>query len=348
MTSAAGGILLVGCGKMGGALLSGWIDAGRAPASICIVEPEAATFAKAVSSLPAGIGHVKSPHELSGAYRADIVVVAVKPQIMDEVAPNLRRFAQDGVAVLSIAAGRTIDYFQDALGKRAAIVRAMPNTAASIGRGITAAIANAYVSADQHALCDELLAAVGEVVWLTDEGQMDAVTAVSGSGPAYVFLLAECLAKAGEEAGLPAKLGHPGRVRVMSASTRTSAEAAAALGCTIAEIAKSIIFRAKPSQRAVLVMVSGVNRVDEKKVAALTGEGIGKADAEFVRARTGFVIGGVPPVGHDTPPIVLIDQGLLALATIWAAAGTPHAVFPLTPAELVALTAGKVADVRQG
>jgi len=206
MTSAAGGILLVGCGKMGGALLSGWIDAGRAPGSICVVEPEDATFAKAVSPLPAGIGHVKSPHELSGAYRPDIVVVAVKPQIMDEVAPNLRRFAQDGIAVLSIAAGRTIDYFQDALGKRAAIVRAMPNTAASIGRGITAAIANAYVGADQHALCDALLAAVGEVVWLTDEGQMDAVTAVSGSGPAYVFLLAECLAKAGEEAGLPQKL----------------------------------------------------------------------------------------------------------------------------------------------
>jgi pyrroline-5-carboxylate reductase len=206
MTSAAGGILLVGCGKMGGALLNGWIEAGRAPASICVVEPEAAAFAKATSSLPAGLGHVESPHALSGAYRPDIVVIAVKPQIMDEVAPNLRRFAQDGAVILSIAAGRTIDYFQDALGKRAAIVRAMPNTAASIGRGITAAIANAYVGAEQHALCDELLSAVGEVVWLTDEEHMDAVTAVSGSGPAYVFLLTECLAKAGEEAGLPAKL----------------------------------------------------------------------------------------------------------------------------------------------
>jgi len=143
-------------------------------------------------------------------------------------------------------------------------------------------------------------------------------------------------------------LGHQGRVRVMPASTRTSAEAAEAIGCQVAEIAKSIVFRAKPSQRAVLVIASGVNRVDEKKVAALTGEGIGRADAEFVRARTGFVIGGVPPVGHDTPPIVLIDQDLLALANIWAAAGTPHAVFPLTPADLVALTKGIVADVRQG
>ena len=206
MTSAAGGILLVGCGKMGGALLNGWIEAGRAPSAITVVEPEAASFARAVAPLPFGIGHVKSPHELSGAYRPDVVVLAVKPQIMDEVAPNFRRFAQDGIAVLSIAAGRTIDYFQDALGKRAAIVRAMPNTAASIGRGISAAIANAYVTAAQHALCEELLAAVGDVVWLTDEEQMDAVTAVSGSGPAYAFLLAECLAKAGEEAGLPRAL----------------------------------------------------------------------------------------------------------------------------------------------
>ena len=194
MTSAAGGVLLVGCGKMGGALLSGWIEAGRAPASITVVEPEDSSFRKATSALPPGIAHVKSPHELSGAYKPDIVVIAVKPQIMDEVVPNFRRFAQDGVAVLSIAAGRTIDYFQDALGKRSAIVRAMPNTAASIGRGITAAIANAYVSAPQHALCEQLLTAVGEVVWVTDEEQMDAVTAVSGSGPAYVFLLTECMA----------------------------------------------------------------------------------------------------------------------------------------------------------
>jgi len=206
MTSAAGGLLLVGCGKMGGALLSGWIEAGRSPSSITVVEPEAAAFRKAVSSLPEGINHVTSPHALSGAYSPAMIVLAVKPQIMDEVVPNFRRFAQDGVAVLSIAAGRSIDYFQDALGKRAAIVRAMPNTASAIGSGITAAIANAYVSAEQHALCDQLLTAVGEVVWLTDEAHMDAVTAVSGSGPAYVFLLTECMAKAGEEAGLPPNL----------------------------------------------------------------------------------------------------------------------------------------------
>ena len=206
MTSAAGGVMLVGCGKMGGALLNGWIEAGRSPATITIVEPDAATYAKAVSSLPDGFVHVTSPHELSGAYRPSVIVLAVKPQAMDEVAPSFRRFVDEGATVLSIAAGRTVDYFQDALGKRAAIVRAMPNTAAAIGRGITAAIANAHVTAEHHALCDALLTAVGDVVWLTDEGQMDAVTAVSGSGPAYVFLLTECMAKAGEAAGLPAAL----------------------------------------------------------------------------------------------------------------------------------------------
>ncbi len=144
-----------------------------------------------------------------------------------------------------------------------------------------------------------------------------------------------------------AKLGHPGRVRVMPSSTRTSAEAAAAIGCGVAEIAKSIIFRAKQSQRAVLVIASGINRVDEKKVAVLIGEGIGKADAEFVRGRTGFVIGGVPPLAHETPPVVMIYKDLLTLGSLWAAAGTPHAVFPLAAEELVALTKGKVADVKQ-
>ena len=142
--------------------------------------------------------------------------------------------------------------------------------------------------------------------------------------------------------------GHAGRVRVMPASTRTSAEAAAAIGCTVAQIAKSLIFRAKPSQRAVLVIASGINRVDEKKIAVLVGEGIGKADADFVREKTGFVIGGVPPLAHDTPAVVLIDRDLLALADIWAAAGTPHSVFPMTPDQLVALTGGQVADVKLG
>jgi prolyl-tRNA editing enzyme YbaK/EbsC (Cys-tRNA(Pro) deacylase) len=129
-------------------------------------------------------------------------------------------------------------------------------------------------------------------------------------------------------------------------STRTSAEAAAAAGCTVGQIAKSIVFRAAKSHRPVLVLTSGANRVSEGAVAALLGEPLAKADADFVRARTGFVIGGVPPVGHAESLITFIDEDLLQFAEIWAAAGTPNAVFRLTPEELVRLTEGKVAKVK--
>lgn len=142
--------------------------------------------------------------------------------------------------------------------------------------------------------------------------------------------------------------GIPLSVKQFPASTKTSAEAATAVGCEIAQIAKSMIFRAAASDRSVLVVASGANRVDEKKVAALLGEKIERATADFVRAKTGFAIGGVPPVGHVEPPVVLIDEDLLALPVLWAAAGTPNAVFRLTPAELRQLTGGQVAAVRQG
>jgi prolyl-tRNA editing enzyme YbaK/EbsC (Cys-tRNA(Pro) deacylase) len=136
-------------------------------------------------------------------------------------------------------------------------------------------------------------------------------------------------------------------VREFPQSTRSSAEAAAAIGCEVAQIAKSLVFRARASGRPVLVIASGANRVDETAVAALLGEKIGRADADFVRAATGFAIGGVPPLGHDTPPVTLIDRDLLSLDEIWAAAGTPNAVFRVTPQDLVAATGGRVADIKQ-
>jgi prolyl-tRNA editing enzyme YbaK/EbsC (Cys-tRNA(Pro) deacylase) len=142
-----------------------------------------------------------------------------------------------------------------------------------------------------------------------------------------------------------AALGDKFEVLEFDATTRTAADAAAAIGCTVAEIAKSLIFRGLGSNRPVLVVASGVNRVDETKVAEAVGEKIARADADFVREATGFAIGGVPPVGHANPPTVLIDQSLMALADIWAAAGTPNAVFRLTPSQLVALTGGRVAAV---
>ncbi len=136
-------------------------------------------------------------------------------------------------------------------------------------------------------------------------------------------------------------------VREFPESTRTSAEAAAAIGCAVGEIAKSLVFRGAESGEAVLIIASGANRVDPAKAEALLGEAIGRADADFVRAATGFAIGGVPPLGHDRPLVTLIDEDLLAFEVIWAAAGTPNAVFRLSPKDLGDLTGGRVGDVKQ-
>ena len=132
----------------------------------------------------------------------------------------------------------------------------------------------------------------------------------------------------------------------LPASTRTAQEAAQAVGCTVGQIVKSLVFRALQSDRPVLVETSGLNRVDETRLAALLGEPVGKADADFVRQRTGFVIGGVPPLGHAEALPTFIDQDLLQYQEIWAAAGTPHAVFRLTPAELLQMTGGQVVAVK--
>ncbi|MBL8567306.1 MAG: YbaK/EbsC family protein [Hyphomicrobiaceae bacterium] len=145
---------------------------------------------------------------------------------------------------------------------------------------------------------------------------------------------------------LLAAQGMGGRVVEFPDSTRSSAEAAAAIGCTLAQIAKSLVFKSA-SGRPVLVVASGINRVDEKKVKAEIGQKIGRADADYVRERTGYAIGGVAPFGHSEMPIVLIDRDLLVLDPIWAAAGTPNAVFRLSPDELVRLSGGTVADVKQ-
>jgi len=133
----------------------------------------------------------------------------------------------------------------------------------------------------------------------------------------------------------------------LPASTRSAAEAAQAVGCQVGQIAKSLVFKTKTSQRPVLVIASGVNRVDIRQVGELIGEKITKADADFVRQQTGFAIGGVPPVGHSKPLDIFIDADLLTYNQIWAAAGTPHAVFQLNPDDLLAMTGGQVAELKQ-
>ncbi|WP_415151579.1 YbaK/EbsC family protein [Piscinibacter sp.] len=143
-----------------------------------------------------------------------------------------------------------------------------------------------------------------------------------------------------------AERGHPHAPRWLEVSARTSQEAAEALGVQVGQIAKSVIFRRKADEAAVLVVTSGDKRVDEKKVAAIVGA-LGRADADFVKARTGFTIGGVSPVAHAAAPVTLIDRELFRFGEIWAAAGHPNGVFPLSPAQLEALTGAPVADVTQ-
>jgi prolyl-tRNA editing enzyme YbaK/EbsC (Cys-tRNA(Pro) deacylase) len=136
------------------------------------------------------------------------------------------------------------------------------------------------------------------------------------------------------------------QVLELPASTRTSVEAAQAIGCKVEQIAKSVIFRSSITGHPVLVIASGPNRVNEKKIGEVLGEPIGKADADFVRQSTGFVIGGVPPAGHIEPLVTFVDEDLLKLDEIWAAAGTPNAVFRLTPSDLVRITAGRVINIK--
>lgn len=141
-------------------------------------------------------------------------------------------------------------------------------------------------------------------------------------------------------------IGHDRSVVMLPESGKTSSEAAQGLGCSIAAIAKSILFRRLEDDRAVMVVTSGATRVDESKVAALVGP-VGKADAKFVKLRTGYAIGGVCPIGHPEPALLLVDQSLMALDNVWAAAGHPHAVFNLTPQQLLAMTGAPIVDVSQ-
>jgi pyrroline-5-carboxylate reductase len=198
-----GPLLLVGCGKMGGALLRGWLARGVGGKDVFVVDPaprdlddvqaRGVTVATALDQLPAGL-------------QPGIVLLAIKPQFMDEALPAYRRLARPGTVFLSIAAGKTVAYLRTKLGRDAVIVRSMPNTPAAVGRGMSVILKDQVISPAVLDLCGQLLSAVGKVGWIEEEDQINAVTAVSGGGPAYVFLLIECLAEAGRAAGLPAEL----------------------------------------------------------------------------------------------------------------------------------------------
>jgi pyrroline-5-carboxylate reductase len=199
LASIPGALVLVGAGKMGGAMLSGWLARGLPPKRVVVIDPQPGQSIRALAKRGVRI-NPKRPTEAAAA-----LVIAVKPQTAPEALPALAPLIDGKTVVVSIMAGRTLTFLEKHL-PGAAVVRAMPNTPAAIGRGITVAVGNSRVTPAARKLADALLAATGSVEWIDDEALMDAVTAVSGSGPAYVFLLAEAMARAGVAAGLPAPL----------------------------------------------------------------------------------------------------------------------------------------------
>jgi pyrroline-5-carboxylate reductase len=194
-------IVLIGAGKMGSAMLDGWLGLGLDPARVAVIEPEPSGEISALAAR--GLRLNPEPRALSDP---GVIVIAVKPQVAAEAVPAAGPLVGSSSVVVSIMAGQRLASLERALPAGTATIRTMPNTPAAIGRGITVAVPNARVSAQQRDLTDRLLAAIGAVEWVENEALLDAVTAVSGSGPAYVFLLAEALAQAGAAVGLPAAL----------------------------------------------------------------------------------------------------------------------------------------------
>lgn len=262
--SLDGKLVLAGAGKMGGAMLDGWIKAGLAPNQIVVQDPGPPPE---VLSLLERHG-LKSSDRVTLSAPAAIIVVAVKPQVMDDVFPTLAGLASKETLVLSIAAGRTIAGFERHLPQGTAVIRAMPNTPAAVGMGITVCTPNRHVTNAQRSLAGELLAAIGEVAWLDDEAGMDAVTAVSGSGPAYVFLLAECLEAAGIAAGL-----EPGLAQSLARQTIVGSGALlASSNLSAAELRRNVTSPGGTTAAALDVLMSeqGLERLMKVAVAAAT------------------------------------------------------------------------------
>jgi pyrroline-5-carboxylate reductase len=192
-------LVLAGVGKMGGAMARGWLDAGLEPSSLVLVEPNPSGEMETLAARGVAVNPAGQPPP-------EALVLAVKPQALDAVAPEIAPIVGEGALLVSILAGKTIANLKARLPRARAVVRAMPNTPAAIGRGVTAAFASAEADSEQRHWCESLLGAIGTFHWLEDEAAIDAVTAISGSGPAYVFALTEALASAGEKLGLPPEL----------------------------------------------------------------------------------------------------------------------------------------------
>jgi pyrroline-5-carboxylate reductase len=253
-------LALVGAGKMGGALVAGWLERGLDPLAVVVVDPSPPPDSAAILA-KAGIASAPAPPNIV----ARLIVVAVKPQIIVGVLPDLRRMIGPATVVLSIAAGATLANLEAGLGP-AAIVRSIPNTPAQVGRGASAAIANLRVDAAGKALVTALLEAVGVVAWVDDEALIDVATAVSGSGPAYVFLLAECLAEAAVAEGLPPELA----ARLARATVSGAGELLQQSRLSPAELRKNVTSPngTTAAALAILMSASGLAPLMRQAVAA--------------------------------------------------------------------------------
>ena len=257
-----GTLVLVGAGKMGGAMLEGWLKAGADPKKIVALDPGPPPEVLALLARH-GIRHNPSVDSITDA---EVVLVAVKPQVMDDVLAPLSGLAKSKPVVLSVVAGKTIAQLAAYFGGDASIIRTMPNTPAAIGRGITAMVGNAHVSTAQLSLAEQLLSTIGEVVHVDTEEQIDWVTGVSGSGPAYVFLLTECLAAAGEKLGLAPKLAE----QLARATVAGSGELMRQSGIDAATLRQNVTSPKGTTYEALQVLMAddGLKPLMEKAVAA--------------------------------------------------------------------------------
>lgn len=245
-----GRLLLVGAGKMGSALLAGWLAEGLDPGAVLVSDP----------APPDDIQDILSAHKIAlnpdiaslSKAPPQVVVLAVKPQIMDGILPGLQPIVGPTTVFLSIAAGKTIAAMKEGLGGGAAVVRSIPNTPAAIGRGITVACSGTGVSIAQEGLCTALLEAVGEVAWVADEALIDPVTAISGSGPAYTFYFVECLAEAGEALGLDPALA----MQLARATVSGAGELMQVSGELAADLRKNVTSPGGTTEAALEVLMS--------------------------------------------------------------------------------------------
>jgi pyrroline-5-carboxylate reductase len=256
----SGTLVLVGAGKMGGAMLDGWLALGLDPAKLAIQEPQPTPDIAALKDRGVRINPPAASID-----DASVIVIAVKPQVAADVVPPLKALLRSGTVAVSVMAGKTLAFLQGALGN-GAIVRSIPNTPAAIGRGITVAVPNAKVTERQRGLADALLGSVGTVEWVDDEGLIDAATAVSGSGPAYVFLLAESLARAGAAAGLPADLA----ARLARATVAGAGELLHRSPLDAATLRQNVTSPGGTTAAALGVLMDGLDPLMEKAVAAAT------------------------------------------------------------------------------